>query len=106
MSKWSLAILVAMVSCCAALADEKSDVLAGQALVKANCAPCHGISLTDKSPHPDAPEFRTLHEKYPVENLEEAFAEGVFTGHPDMPPFQATPQQITEIIAYISSLNP
>ena len=47
MSKWSLAILVAMLSPCAALADEKSDVLAGQALVKANCAPCHGNENTN-----------------------------------------------------------
>ena len=85
---------------------DQADVLAGKALVEANCARCHGIGTSDKSTHPDAPEFRTLHEKYPMEDLEEAFAEGVWTGHPDMPAFQATPKQITEIIAYIASLNP
>lgn len=102
----SLAVLVGVLSAHTAWAQDASDVLAGKALVEANCARCHGIGSSDKSTHPDAPEFRTLQEKYPVENLEEAFAEGVFTGHPDMPQFEATPQQISEIIAYIASLNP
>jgi hypothetical protein len=32
-----------------------------------------------------APPFRTLHERYPVENLEEPLAEGIISGHPSMP---------------------
>jgi cytochrome c len=106
MMKPSIVLLTFLLAASPVAAQDQSDVLAGKALVEANCAPCHGIGVADKSPHPDAPEFRTLHEKYPLEDLEEAFAEGVWTGHPDMPEFQTTPQQITEIIAYISSLNP
>ena len=37
--------------------------------------------------------------------LEEALAEGISTGHPDMPEFVATPDQIDAILDYISSLN-
>jgi mono/diheme cytochrome c family protein len=37
--------------------------------------------------------------------LEEALAEGISTGHPDMPEFVADPDQIDAILAYIESLN-
>ena len=77
----------------------------GQALVEFNCARCHAIGKTDKSTHPDAPAFRTLSKRYPITDLEEALAEGISTGHPDMPEWVASPDQIEEIIAYISSLQ-
>jgi mono/diheme cytochrome c family protein len=77
----------------------------GEALVRTNCSPCHAVGLADKSPHPDAPAFRTLSERYPIESLAEALAEGISTGHPDMPEFIASPEQIDAIIAYIDSLQ-
>jgi cytochrome c len=97
------AVLLAAMS--AAAADD-SDVALGKALIEANCARCHGIGLADDSPHPEAPELRKLPERYPLEALEEAFAEGISTGHPDMPEFVATPDQTAAIIAYIGSLDP
>lgn len=77
----------------------------GKALIELNCASCHAISKTDKSPHPDAPAFRTLSDRYPIDALAEAFAEGIYVGHPDMPEFQATPDQIDAILAYINSVQ-
>ena len=88
-----------------ALAQEP-DVEHGKALVENNCARCHGIGETDKSPHAEAPEFRTLSQRYPVDALEEAFAEGIVTGHPDMPEFKATPKQIADIIEYLATIQP
>lgn len=85
---------------------EEADIAHGKALVETNCARCHGIGETDVSPHAEAPEFRTLSERYPVDALEEAFAEGIVTGHPDMPEFKATPKQIADIIAYLASIQP
>lgn len=83
------------------------DLIArGKALVETNCARCHAIGLTGESPHPDAPAFRTLSRNYPIESLAEALAEGISTGHPDMPEFVATPEQIDAILAYIGSLGP
>ena len=76
----------------------------GKALVEANCAGCHAVAETGESPHPDAPPFRTLWRRYPLETLAEAFAEGIYAGHPDMPEFIASPDQIAAIIAYIGSL--
>lgn len=81
------------------------DVARGKALVEFNCARCHAVDKTSDSAHPDAPPFRTLSQRYPLNSLEEALAEGISTGHPDMPEFTATPEQISAILAYIGSLN-
>jgi mono/diheme cytochrome c family protein len=96
-------IAVLLVSSLPALAD--SDVARGEALVRTNCSPCHAVGASGTSPHPDAPAFRTLSERYPIEDLAEALAEGISTGHPDMPEFVASPDQIDAIIAYIKSLQ-
>lgn len=81
------------------------DLARGKALAELNCARCHAIDRTSKSEHAGAPPFRTLSQRYPIDALEEALAEGISTGHPDMPEFVATPDQIDAILDYISSLN-
>lgn len=98
------AILAATLGLSIALA--RGDPLShGKALVEANCARCHAVGRTDKSRHPDAPAFRTLSQRYPITDLEEALAEGISTGHPDMPEWVASPKQIEAILTYIQSLQ-
>jgi cytochrome c len=47
-----------------------------------------------------------LSDSFPMDALEEAFADGrIYSGHPDMPEFIATPEQVDAIIAYIASLQ-
>jgi cytochrome c len=87
------------------LAASDAEIAHGKALVESNCGGCHEVGKTGSSPHPDAPPFRTLSQHYPLEALAEALAEGISTGHPDMPEFIATPEQISAIIAYIGSLD-
>lgn len=77
----------------------------GQVFVRTNCAHCHAIDRYSPSPLRDAPPFRTLHLRYPVESLEESLAEGIVTGHPSMPQFQLDPGQIGDVIAYLKSLE-
>lgn len=77
----------------------------GRRLVEINCAECHAIGRNDKSAHRDAPAFRMLSKRYPISALEEAFVEGILTGHPDMPEFVAEPEQVADIIAYIESIQ-
>jgi mono/diheme cytochrome c family protein len=77
----------------------------GRALVERNCAACHSISRRGTSPYREAPPFRDLHRRYPIESLAEALAEGISTGHPAMPEFVATPTQIDAILSYIKSLS-
>ena len=48
---------------------------AGQRLAEATCARCHAVGRAGDSPLRIAPPFRTLHTRYPVENLAEALAE-------------------------------
>lgn len=81
------------------------DIEHGKKLLEVNCSRCHAVGLDDYSAHPDAPEFRKLSERYPIDSLAEALGEGIVTGHPDMPEFQATPEQIGDIIAYLKSIQ-
>lgn len=98
----TVAALLCGLGAATAVADEIDE---GRALIEENCAHCHSIERSGDSPHPEAPPFRTLHERYPITDLEEAFAEGISTGHPDMPQFVATPDQVTRILGYIESLQ-
>ncbi|WP_336492030.1 cytochrome c [Methylobacterium nigriterrae] len=77
----------------------------GLTFVQTNCAGCHAIGRTGDSPFPEAPPFRTLHERYPVESLAEALAEGITTGHPSMPEFSLDPGKIDDVIAYLKTLE-
>ena len=77
----------------------------GLTFVRTNCAHCHAIDKVSPSPLKIAPPFRTLHLRYPVESLAEAFAEGIVTGHPTMPEFQLDPGQVGDVIAYLKSLE-
>jgi cytochrome c len=77
----------------------------GLVFVRTHCSRCHSVDKISKSPLVIAPPFRTLHERYPVENLEEPLAEGITTGHPSMPEFKLDPGQIADVIAYLKSLE-
>jgi cytochrome c len=77
----------------------------GLNFVQANCARCHSIDKVSPSPLGPAPPFRTLHLKYPVESLEEALAEGIETGHQNMPQFRLARDQIGDVIAYLKTLE-
>ena len=46
----------------------------------------------------------TCRKFYPIDALEEAFIESIDTGHPGMPVFLASPQQIADILEYIYSV--
>ena len=77
----------------------------GLVIVRINCSRCHAVGKVGDSPLPIAPPFRTLHERYPVEDLQEPLAEGIVTGHPTMPEFRFDPGQVGDVIAYLKSLE-
>ena len=85
--------------------DDGNLVENGRAIVEQKCARCHAIGATGESPHPKALPFRFIVKRYPVEDLAEALAEGIVSGHPDMPVFAFEPAQINAILAYIDSLG-
>ena len=84
---------------------QQTRVSNGLKFAQANCASCHAIGPTGESPLPAAPPLRTLHLRYPVEDLAEAFAEGIMTAHPAMPQFELNVAQIGDLIAYLKSLE-
>ena len=86
-------------------AVEKDLTDKGEALVKENCSRCHAIGKEGTSPHPEAPPFRTLSSKYPVEDLAELLAEGIVSGHPDMPIFVFSAHDVEAIIDYLQSIQ-
>jgi cytochrome c len=88
-----------------ALQAQKASEERGRAFAETNCARCHAIGTTGDSPVTKAPPFRTLHNRYPVENLEEALAEGIRTAHPEMPQFEMDPDQINDLLAYLKFLE-
>ncbi|MDB5651108.1 MAG: cccA [Hyphomicrobiales bacterium] len=84
---------------------EDIDVIQGRRFAEANCSKCHQVGRFGESPLSLAPPFRTLHERYPVEDLDEALAEGIMTGHPTMPEFRLDPDQVKNLIAYLKTLE-
>ena len=98
------AVLIAGLAPARAQTDAEID--AGRELVEVNCGKCHAVGPADASPHDAAPPFRDLSERFPMDALEEAFADGrIYSDHPDMPEFIATPEQVDAIISYIASLQ-
>jgi cytochrome c len=86
-------------------AAQAANVERGRAYARSHCARCHSIDQNGASPLALAPPFRTLHQRYPVESLEEALAEGIVTGHPAMPEFRLEPDQISDFIAFLKTLR-
>lgn len=80
-------------------------VAQGRAIAEANCRTCHAIGTSGGSPFAPAPPFRTLAERYPINMLDEAFAEGILVGHPAMPEFRLEPPQIEALEAYLESIQ-
>ncbi|MDH4980765.1 cytochrome c [Hyphomicrobium sp. D-2] len=78
----------------------------GRGLLTENCARCHAIGAEGASPHKEAPPFRVVVTRYPPDNLAEALAEGLVSGHPDMPEFVFEVEEVGAITAYLNSLEP
>lgn len=100
----AIAAMLIAVPLGAAQSANDDVVRQGRALVKEACERCHSIDVSGESAHKDAPPFRTFASKWPLESLEEALAEGIVTGHPDMPAFVFEPDQIEAIIEFLHTL--
>lgn len=102
MTKFSLFALIALAASGPASAD---DIQRGEALLKRDCASCHAIGRDGDSSRKDAPAFRTLSSRYPIDLLEEALGEGIVSGHPDMPEITYEADDVGAIIAYLKSIQ-
>lgn len=89
----------------AGLAEAAPSAGRGLELVRRNCGMCHAIGERGDSPNKQAPRFRELGRRYPIDDLAEALAEGILTGHPAMPQFRFSPAEVDDIIAYLKSIQ-
>lgn len=77
----------------------------GRRLTATACASCHATRATGASPMADATPLREIAHRYPLDQLEEAFAEGLVTSHPAMPPYTFRASEIDDLIAYLETLR-
>jgi cytochrome c len=86
-------------------APEEANLLeVGRHALESRCSRCHAIDKTGASPHAEAPPFRDVVKRYPPENLEESLAEGISSGHPDMPEYVLAPEEIAGVVRYLNTL--
>ena len=81
------------------------DIAVGEQLIGQYCTACHSVNADQPSPHKEAPSLTGLSKNYPVEALAESLAEGIMTGHPDMPVFVFDAASVDSIIAYLESIQ-
>lgn len=77
----------------------------GEALAQSKCASCHAVGRSGGSPMAAAPAFRSLSQRYPLQDLQEALGEGIVTAHPGMPEFVFQEQEASDLIAYLESIS-
>ena len=77
----------------------------GKVLLEQNCSRCHSIADKGDSPLIKAPPLREIYLRYPIEQLEEGFAEGMGSKHRDMPQIQFSDEQVAAILAYLGSIT-
>jgi cytochrome c len=80
-------------------------VAIGETIAEEKCGRCHALGMDDVSPHQDAPPFRVVAKTYKLEDLAEALAEGILTGHPDMPVVALKDDEIDAFLTYLGSLR-
>jgi mono/diheme cytochrome c family protein len=91
----------------AALPAAAGDAGRGEALLRQHCAACHAVGRSDESPVAQAPRLREIGRRYPVENLQEALAEGIAVNHEgvQMPEFAFEPDQVDDILAHLERIQ-
>lgn len=77
----------------------------GRELAEQQCASCHAIGTSGKSPNRNSPVFRTILSRYSPGALAEELREGIRIGHLDMPYFQLSPRAVDGLIAYLVSIQ-
>lgn len=101
----ALALLTPLTAPSASPAETARLLADGARILEQNCARCHAVGRTGNSPLASAPAFRTLSTRYPVADLAEALAEGITTGHPDMPEFVFSTDEIAAILSYMEAIS-
>lgn len=83
----------------------QDPVTRGRAIVQEFCGPCHATTRADKSPHADAPPFRTLARSFDLDLFLTRLQNGVSSNHPDMPEFKFNEDDARAVRAYLRTIQ-
>jgi cytochrome c len=89
----------------ATAANSPTSEIDGRMLLQKNCSRCHSIDATGQSPLEQAPPLREVYLKYPIEQLEYGFAEGMGSNHREMPQIQFSSEQVSAILDYLGAIT-
>lgn len=107
MRAWLIALgpAVALSGCASLTASSLATPTArGEAVAARVCAACHALGAGGDSANPRAPAFASLEMQHTA-GLPGRVADLTRTGHYGMPPVALTPQEVTDVAAYIESLG-
>jgi mono/diheme cytochrome c family protein len=105
------AALAALTACAAQEPPPETSVNAaelvetGRKLAQLNCAACHATDYGDESRNAAAPPLRALSERYPGALLADAFPQRMRVGHPAMPDFAFTDENLDALLAYLLTIQ-
>jgi cytochrome c len=77
----------------------------GEGLLTRLCARCHAIGKDGQSPHRGAPPFRSIGDRYNIDELTERMSDRLISTHPDMPDFRFSQADAKAIRAYLYSIQ-
>jgi cytochrome c len=98
-----LALLAAAVQVSVAQAGELEN--RGQRILTRLCAGCHAVEKVGASPHRGAPPFRSIGDRYDINELTERMSEQLVSTHPDMPDFKFDREDAKAARAYLYSIQ-
>ncbi|HEY6022618.1 MAG TPA: cytochrome c [Pseudolabrys sp.] len=98
-----LLLLVAFAGASAANAQDPER--RGRAVVMEFCAHCHAVGKTGRSPHADAPPFRTLGRSFDLDQFPRLLERGISSGHPDMPEFKFSLDDALAVSIYLRTIQ-
>ena len=85
--------------------DNRTSAMRGHDLAALTCSRCHNLSASGKSPNKAAPPFRTLVNRLSQEGLQEQLEVALSMGHAPMPPWNISPEQSNDLLAFILSIQ-
>lgn len=78
----------------------------GKTLLGRMCARCHAVGQTGRSPHPDAPPFRTFGDDKLYDNdFAQRLEDGLSIIHPDMPTLHFSREDAEAAVDYLRSIQ-
>ena len=105
MKKFCLALLLICASSAAGHARDR-EIQRGKDLLETMCSRCHAVGKTGRSPHIDAPPFRTFGEDKLYDNdFGQRLQDGLSTIHPDMPTFRFSRDDADAAVNYLKSIQ-